>query len=243
MDDTSRGNASVTASQQAAELWQDASGDRSESPVMSESTSKGSMTDSERLEHLERLWIRFQFDVAGIRGVMGPLYQAAMTARRHHTFYPGDQPEQKFVRAEMRTTPDVPNGVPDGHALSSGDVYGARVASVASASTILITFDTAIQEFAGYLRAGKGANMQAGDRIYDASRSHSEAASTLIWAGANNVRHVDEWHRSAEAYANPVRRGSCDDERCRIARWSRLSACSAAVCLSPRTSRSKSFYS
>lgn len=161
------------------------------------------MTANLSPKRLEQLWIRFQFDIAGVRGVLGPMYQAAVDARRAHTFHVGSQPQTKALRAIMTATPGEPNGVPDGYAIMTGLTYGARVASVSTASVVIMTLDTAIQGFAGQLTAGQGANMLAGDLIFNASGNASERASTLIWATANNARHVDEWFRTAFAYKDP----------------------------------------
>ena len=158
-------------------------------------------------KQLEQQWIKFQFDIAGLRGVLGPMYQAAVDARRAHTFHYGDQPGTRIVRAMMQAAPGEPNGVPDGHAIMTGATYGARVTSVMAASLILMTFDTAIQEFAGRLGAALGANMNSGDLTSGASNDLSERSSTLIWAAANNIRHVEEWNRTAMAYRSPLTQG------------------------------------
>jgi hypothetical protein len=155
-------------------------------------------------QQLEQLWIKYQFDIAGLRGALGPLYNVAFHARQAHTFNVDEQPETRAVRAAMAPTPGEPNGVPDGHAVMAGPTYGARAASVMAASTVLMTFDSAIQELATRLGTGRGDNMQAGDRIANLYRTLSEPASTLISAAANNIRHVDEWHASATAYSNPL---------------------------------------
>ncbi len=159
---------------------------------------------------LEQLWITYQFNIAGLRGSLGPLFNVAFHARQAHTFYVGTQPETKVVRATMDPTKGEPNGVPDGHAVMTGSTYGARTASVMAASTILMTFDSAIQELASQLGSGRGDNMQAGEPISNLAKTLSEPASTLIWASVNNVRHVDEWHRSAASYCDPRSQGDID---------------------------------
>jgi len=156
------------------------------------------------LKQLEQLWINFQFEIAAARGTFGPMYQASVDARKAHTFYVGTQPEALMLRSVMEPTSDQPNGVPDGHALASGGTFGARFASVATAQVIIIALDSVIQEFARRLGAGQGSNMHAGDLIWNKQKDKSERASTLIWAAANNVRHVDEWFAFAATYRRPT---------------------------------------
>jgi hypothetical protein len=161
-------------------------------------------------KQLEQLWIKYQFDIAGLRGALGPLFNVAFHARQAHTFNIGEGPETRAVHATMGPSPGEPNGIPDGHAVMTGPTYGARAASVMAASTILMTFDSAIQELATRLGSGRGANMQAGDRIANMARTLSEPASTLVWAAVNNIRHVDEWHASAATYSDPRSQGDID---------------------------------
>jgi hypothetical protein len=161
-------------------------------------------------KQLEQLWIKYQFNIAGLRGTLGPLFNVAFHARQAHTFNIGEGPETRAVHATMGPSPGEPNGIPDGHAVMTGPTYGARAASVMAASTILMTFDSAIQELATRLGSGRGANMQVGDRIANLARTLSEPASTLIWAAVNNIRHVDEWHASAATYSDPRSQGDID---------------------------------
>lgn len=164
------------------------------------------MTNLSAAEILERAWISFQLDVAAMRGAIGPLYQAAVDARRHHTFYEGNGPEGSAVVAIMRPTPDVRNGVPDVQSITNGGSYVARLVSVMTASVILIYYDAAIQKLARELGEPTGSEMQAGDAFATTGGTDPVKASTLIWAGANNVRHVDEWFATAKSYSAPQTR-------------------------------------
>ena len=92
-------------------------------------------------KQLEQAWIKFQFDIAAVRGTFGPMYQASFEARKAHTFYVGAQPETRLVGAVMGPTGGEPNGVPDGHAIMSGGSYGARFASTSTAQVVLIAAD------------------------------------------------------------------------------------------------------
>jgi len=162
------------------------------------------MPISKSAKELEQAWIGFQFDIAGIRGTLGPMYQVSIDARRAHTFYVGSEPEGVLLRAVMGPTPGEPNGIPDGNSQMSGGTYGARAASVAAAEVIIMTLNGAIQKFAIDLGGGQGANINAGDFIFDKTGTKKERASTLVWAASNNIRHVDEWYRYADAYKAPT---------------------------------------
>ncbi|HEV2738949.1 MAG TPA: hypothetical protein VGU66_10255, partial [Candidatus Elarobacter sp.] len=164
------------------------------------------------LQQLEQQWVTFQFDVAGLRGAIGPLYQVTANARRSHTFYPGQAPDPRVVRAVMGPTPGERNGVPDASLITSGGTYVARILSVVAAGVILIFLDTAIQDFARRIGQPTGKDMQSGDDIPTTTGRLPEKASTIIWAAANSVRHVDEWFATADAYRNALSR---DDVRLR----------------------------
>lgn len=155
-------------------------------------------------DELEQIWIRYQLDVAGLRPALGPLYMAAGLGRRAHTFVHGSEPPQIGVRAIMGPTAQAPNGVPDVWQDVSRGSYSGRVVSTAAASTILIMLDSAIQGLANELGMPAGDSMRAGDDITFSLSPNPIKASTLIWAGANNVRHVDEWYRSRASFQNPV---------------------------------------
>jgi len=152
---------------------------------------------------LERVWISYQLDIAAIRSAIGPLYQIASNARRAHTFYPGQEPKPLVPRAIMGATAEEQNGIPDALFESIGSVYAARTLSVMAASILLIWFDSAIQTLARNLLQPNGEDMDAGDVIRVAVGQMPVKASTLIWAAANAVRHVDEWFANAEAFRNP----------------------------------------
>lgn len=162
------------------------------------------------LVRLEQVWVRFQLDVASLRPALGPLYNAAKYGRRAHTFFSDQEPEHKFPECKMGPTAHEPNGVPDLWNVSTGGSYAGRAISVASASTILQAFDTAIQALAHELGFASGANMSAGDDIPFTLSANPVKASTLIWAGANNVRHIEEWASTTAAFLNPR---TADDRR------------------------------
>jgi len=165
------------------------------------------------MRSLERLWVRYQLDVAALRPALGPLYNAAGEGRRAHTFFVGQEPPDLGFSAAMGPTVEHPNGVPDIFAMITGGSYSGRIVSVAAASAILILLDSAIQEFARALRADSGADMDAGDDIAAADVATPPVkASTFIWAGANNVRHIAEWSTSASTFLNPK---TAEDRRLR----------------------------
>lgn len=165
------------------------------------------MTDDE----LERVWVRYQLDIASIRSAIGPLYNLAANARRAHTFYPGQGPTPTVARALMGATVGAPNGVPDALSESVEGVFAARTLSVMTASILLIWFDSAIQEVARRLSQPRGLAMNAGDDMRVPAGQPAVKASTLIWAAANAVRHVDEWFATSSEYKNP--QTAADHER------------------------------
>lgn len=154
-------------------------------------------------EQLERIWVKYQLDVASIRSAMGPLYNIAANARRGHTFYPGQGPNSTVPCAVMGATVGVPNDVPDALSESFDGVYAARTLSVMTASILLIWFDSAIQDIARLLSQPRGLAMNAGDNVRVPAGAPAVKASTLIWAAANAVRHVDEWFATTNEYRNP----------------------------------------
>jgi hypothetical protein len=153
-------------------------------------------------EQLERIWVKYQLDIASIRSAIGPLYNIAANARRGHTFYPGQGPNPTVPRAVMGATLGAPNGVPDALSESIDGVYVARTLSVMTASILLIWFDSAIQDIARRLSQPRGVGMNAGDDVGVPAGQPAVKASTLIWAAANAVRHVDEWFATANEYRN-----------------------------------------
>lgn len=151
---------------------------------------------------LEQSWISFQFVIAACRPTLGPLYDAALKGRSMHTFYPDSAPRTLLVRAVEGITAGAPNGVPDAFFITTSGSYAARQTSVLAASAIILHLDSAIQKLAVDLGQANGLGMMAGEEMLNSGESPVKA-STLIWAGANNVRHVDEWYEWRRSYTNP----------------------------------------
>jgi hypothetical protein len=187
----------------------DAQPSKAKSRCMSLTTNSASKVD---LSLIERRWVLFQMNVAALRPALGPLFNVCGRGRRAHTFYRGQQPPELAARASMGPTDGEPNGIPDTFGVMSEGAYSGRIASVAAASTILLLLDTAIQEFARELGMPGGLTMNAGDDLPYIAGSGPVKASTLIWAGANNVRHIDEWFARSASFSNPR------DQRDRIIR-------------------------
>jgi hypothetical protein len=130
------------------------------------------------------------------------MYNMAFEARRHHTFDQSGAADWKVVQAVMGATQGEPNGIPDALTVATTGTYAARTASVLAASVILLWFDAMIQKLASDLGQQNGPRMLAGEDISN-SGTPPVKASTLLWAGANSVRHIDEWYARRNSYNNP----------------------------------------
>lgn len=160
-------------------------------------------------KELEIAWVSFQLNVAASRPTLGPLYDLAFNARKLHTFEPQRAPRALLIQAVQGPTAGEPNGIPDALYIATSGTYAARSTSVLAASAILLHADSAIQKLAADLGQANGAAMLAGEELPD-SGSPAVKASTLIWAGANNVRHIDEWYAWRNTYLNPQTRAERD---------------------------------
>jgi hypothetical protein len=103
----------------------------------------------------------------------------------------------------MERTESERNGVPDIHT-ALYPTYVARTESVISAGMIILWLDTAIQQLARSLELPGGEGLKAGELIPAMTPGGDGVrASTVIWAGANNLRHVDEWAASSGDFLQP----------------------------------------
>lgn len=151
---------------------------------------------------LEQRWVTFQLEIAALRGPLGIMCDVAFNARREHTFFPGGEPEAKVAEAVMGATANEPNGIPDAFGDTSGGTYAARTLSVMAASVIILWLDAAIQKLARDLGQSVGASMLAGDNV-PGPASPPVKSSSFLWAAANSIRHIDEWHASKDAFQEP----------------------------------------
>ncbi|MGC2406758.1 MAG: hypothetical protein WA431_10175 [Candidatus Cybelea sp.] len=151
---------------------------------------------------LEQRWVTFQLEIVALRGPLGTMCDIAFNGRREHTFFPGNEPKAKVVEAVMGATPSEPNGIPDAFAVTSGGTYAARTLSVMAASIIILWLDAAIEKLARDLGQPVGASMLAGDDVAGPA-SPPVKMSSFIWAAANSIRHIDEWHGSKDRFQEP----------------------------------------
>jgi len=153
-------------------------------------------------KQLEQRWVKFQLDIAGLRPALGAMCNIAFNARKEHTFFPDGAPRGKAVQAVMGATVGAPNGIPDALSVACGDTYTQRTMSVMAASTVILWLDSSIQQLAIELGQPSGTSMQAGDEMPGPANPPIKV-STFLWAAANSVRHVDEWHGSKHASGAP----------------------------------------
>lgn len=151
---------------------------------------------------LEQRWVKYQLDIAGLRSALGAMCNIAFNARREHTFFPEDAPRGKGVQAVMGATAGEPNGIPDAWSIACGDTYTPRSMSIMAASIIILSLHAAVRQLATELGQPSSASMQAGEDMPGPANPPVKA-SKFLWAAANSVRHVDEWHVSGHAFNEP----------------------------------------